>query len=431
MQNFAVCNNELTAHIEQIFYNNTQFDTVLSHDFTNSVISKRIRELIPLEELRDNGVFFTGDELSKDAAALLNDISIESRVIDPACGAGNLLISVIPYLPVKDTLTSTLKMWGNILHGYDLHQEFIKAAKLRIILDAMSKVKKINETNIDMLESFLVNINVGSIFDHSAQLMDMTHILINPPFTRSCFSEKFKWGSGSINSAAVFVDFCIRKVRDNTQIVAVLPEVLRSGSNYKKWREFIASYSNGINISKCKQFDAKTNVDIFLLSLIKRQESGFLWDNQVSDRYSQVSDFFDISVGPVVPHRDKLEGPEYPFLKAKNTPRWETVNVDSIREVRPYSGRTVLPPFIVVRRTSSPSDKDRAVGTVITGDKPVVVENHLIIVKPRSGDVSDCRKLVEVFKDESTNNFLNEKIRCRHLTVSAIKGIPFDERVYE
>ena len=431
MQKFAVCNNELTKHIEQGFYKDPQFDTISSPQFTNSIISERIRELIPLEELRDKGVFFTGDELSKDAASLLNDISIDSRIMDPACGAGNLLISVIPQLPIADTLTNTLKIWGNILYGYDLHQEFIKAAKLRIILEAKNRFDQSDETDISILEGYLNNIRVGDIFDNSIRLMDMTHILINPPFTRASFPEKFNWASGSINSAAVFIDFCIKYIEDETQIVAVLPEVLRSGSSYRKWRELVASNSKGMDISQCKQFDTKTNVDIFLLSFIKNQESCFVWNQIDSEKYSQVSDFFDISVGPVVPHRDKLEGPEYPFLKARNTPRWETIDADNIEEQRSYFGRTVLPPFVAVRRTSSPSDKDRAVGTVITGDTPLAVENHLIIAKPRSEDITDCIKLIRVFKNESTNVFLNERIRCRHLTVSSVKDIPFDERNYE
>lgn len=426
MQNFAVCNNELTEHIEQELYKNSQFDTILPHQFSNSDISKRIRELIPLEELRGNGVFFTGEELSEDAAALLNDISIDSRVIDPACGAGNLLISVIPYLPAADTLISTLKMWGNILHGYDLHQEFIKAVKLRIILEASNRVEKIDETNIDVLETYLGNINVGNIFDHSVRLMDMTHILINPPFTKTCFPEKFHWASGSINSAAVFIDFCIKHIGNDTQIVAVLPEVLRSGSNYNKWRELVASNSREMSISQCKQFDTKTDVDIFLLSLIKSQESGFVWNHSNLERYSQVSDYFDVSVGPVVPHRDKLEGSEYPFLSVKNTPRWETIHTEKIEELRSYSGRTVLPPFVVIRRTSRPSDKDRAAGTIIIGSDLVAVENHLIIARPKSGDIKECRELMTALKHENTNTFLNERIRCRHLTVSAVKEIPFD-----
>ena len=427
MLKFAVCNNELTEHIEKGLYKNPQFDTISSPKFTNSVISERIRELIPLEELRDSGVFFTGDELSKDAAALLNDISIDSRIIDPACGAGNLLISITPFLPVADTLTNTLKIWGKILYGYDLHPEFIKAAKLRIILEAMKRVDGSDDTNIDVLGSYLGNINVGNIFDHSVSIMDMTHILINPPFTKVNFSEKFNWASGSINSAAVFINFCMKHIKNGTQIVAVLPEVLRSGSNYKKWRELVASNSKGLDVSQCKQFDAKTDVDIFILSLIQNQKSGFAWSIMDSEKYFRLSDYFDISVGSVVPQRDKEEGSEYPFLKTSNTPRWETIDTDSIEEQRAYLGRTVLPPFTAIRRTSRPSDKDRAVGTIITGDTPVAVENHLIIAKPRSGDVADCIKLIRVFKNESTNVFLNERIRCRHLTVSAVKDIPFDE----
>jgi hypothetical protein len=84
-----------------------------------------------------------------------------------------------------------------------------------------------------------------------------------------------------------------------------------------------------------------------------------------------------------------------------------------------------VPPFVVIRRTSSPSDKFRASGTIIAGKKAVAVENHLIVIRPKNSTLKDCNELLKLLKSEQTNNFLNERMRCRHLTVGIVKKIPF------
>lgn len=80
---------------------------------------------------------------------------------------------------------------------------------------------------------------------------------------------------------------------------------------------------------------------------------------------------------------------------------------------------------MVIRRTSSPKDKYRASGAIISGKELVAVENHLIIIKPKNNTVKACNELLDLLKSESTNSFLNSRIRCRHLTVSAVKNIPY------
>ncbi len=93
-------------------------------------------------------------------------------------------------------------------------------------------------------------------------------------------------------------------------------------------------------------------------------------------------------------------------------------------ERRKYSGKLFKPPLIVIRRTSSPSDKFRAVGTIIKGKELVAIENHMIVVQPIDGTVASCNQLIRTLKSQETNDFLNERIRLRHLTVGVVKQIP-------
>lgn len=136
-----------------------------------------------------------------------------------------------------------------------------------------------------------------------------------------------------------------------------------------------------------------------------------------------MGDYFQVRVGSVVPHRHKLEGPLYPYIHAHQLPSWQSV--EEIAESRNFSGTTFDPPFVVVRRTSRPGDKFRAIGTIITGKDPVAVENHLIVLKPSSNSLEDCFQLMEVLRHPQTNDWLNERIRCRHLTVTAMRNLPW------
>jgi hypothetical protein len=83
------------------------------------------------------------------------------------------------------------------------------------------------------------------------------------------------------------------------------------------------------------------------------------------------------------------------------------------------------PPFVAIRRTSRPGDRHRAIGTLITALQPVAVENHLIALRPKDGTVKACRELLYSLKDDRTTHWLDERIRCRHLTVAALNELPW------
>ena len=90
-----------------------------------------------------------------------------------------------------------------------------------------------------------------------------------------------------------------------------------------------------------------------------------------------------------------------------------------------YEGKVFTPPFVVIRRTSSPKDKNRAVPTLITQSGTYAVENHLFILNPKDNKIVTCKNLVKRLKDARTNIWLNNNIRCRHLTKKSILDIPW------
>ena len=93
---------------------------------------------------------------------------------------------------------------------------------------------------------------------------------------------------------------------------------------------------------------------------------------------------------------------------------------------RRHEGKVYKPPFVVIRRTSRPGHPYRAAATVIAGKEAVAVENHLIVCEPKAKTLKMCKKLMTQLKTQTINKFLDERIRCRHLTVGAVAAIPFE-----
>jgi hypothetical protein len=130
-----------------------------------------------------------------------------------------------------------------------------------------------------------------------------------------------------------------------------------------------------------------------------------------------------LSVGTVVPHRDPHRGPWAPYIEARDLPLGGCFDANHAARRR-HPGRRFEPPFVAIRRTSRPGQgQPRALGVLVKGARPVLVENHLLVCRPRDARLS-CEALLELLSATQTSAWLDERIRCRHLTVRALKDVP-------
>lgn len=391
--------------------------------------SKALRQLVPLEVLREAGVFFTGSELANRTVALISrDLTLGSSVVDPACGAGDLLLACARHLPTYRDLSATLEMWGSKLKGMDLHPQLVRATKARLLLLALARSGR-SPLSLPNLDEVFPNIVVGDSLDVRSELAEADCIALNPPYTLMPAPSDCTWATGAVSQAAVFVERCALEAKPGTKMIAILPDVLRTGSRYERWRHRLETLASPQSVTLEECFDALTDVHVFVAEMVVGQEGtrGQRWwrategsDERVANR---IENLFDVRVGPVVPYRDPVDGPKRPYLHARGLPAWQSVTAGA--EQRQYLGTIFVPPFVVVRRTSRPEDKHRAVGTIVTGKQPVAVENHLLVLKPKTGLMADCKRLLENLRALETNAWLNERIRCRHLTVSALRALPW------
>jgi len=388
-----------------------------------------LRSSVPLPNRRADGVFFTGANLAR---RLLNHLTSElppfGIIADVGCGAGDLLLACARNLPLGSDLNDTLQIWGHRLMGFDIYPEFIRATKTRLVLLAISRGATVDNSSVPAVNQVFPMIRQCDFLSNPEKVTTASHVIMNPPYNDLIAPSDCKWANGKVNAAALFLDTCLSRLPAGTTIAAILPDVLRSGSNYARWRHRIESLACRIEVTTCGQFDDSTDIHVFILRLEKAStplSDRAVWWRTIKDTNpDNVGDHFEVHVGSVVPHRHREEGPSVAYIHAKSLPPWETVK--RIKERRRFAGPLFEPPFVLVRRTSRPGEK-RAIATIVGGRRKVAVENHLIALLPNTKTIAQCKQLLRVLKSTQTDRWLDNRIRCRHLTVQSIKDLPWWE----
>ncbi|WP_120338719.1 N-6 DNA methylase [Cryobacterium soli] len=368
-----------------------------------------LRALIPVKDLRAAGVFFTGPELAERLwSPTLSSLTETSIVVDPACGAGDLLFLPAAHLSRMHPRASIT----NQIRGADLEDSFLRTARARL-----RSVHRNEDFSHFILRDFL----------HSPDVVrDASHVVMNPPFFATTAPDTCDWAAGKVNSAALFAMQAAESMAPGSRLLAILPDVLRSGARYAKWRSRLSGLGQLIRVQALGQFDQQTDVHVFVLEMIIGAPNfdgvtAAKWMASASSPV-KVSDLFEVRVGPVVPHRDPESGPSSLYLTTKNL-----ASRSHPHQRRQYNGKLYNGPMVLVSRTSRPGQLPRARATLWLDAAPVAVENHLILLMPLDQEVATCLRLRDVLSDQRTSDYLDERIRCRHLTVGSVREIPWLE----
>lgn len=393
----------------------TNFDPHL-----NGEAGRQLRLAIPIDDLRRSGAFFTGEALASRLLALVPD-SVE-RYSDPACGCGDLLLAASSRLPVKSSLEETLHDWNQWLSGRDVVPEFIRVCRARLVMAAIRRGARPSRGSgrpTDLLDS--ISVGNSSELSHRSG----TAVLFNPPYGLVSAPNDCSWTTGKTTGAAVFLDQLLDSCAPGVRIAALLPEVIRAGSRYERLR---AEIENRLQISSIQPeglFDALTDVDVFLLAGERRQPG--LLDKEVSwvpgPPSQQLGEICDVRIGPVVANRDPHLGPWRLYLEARDIGGKTEF---SPKRHRRFKGTLFDPPFVAVGRTNraNRSEGPRLRGTVVLAAAPVAVENHLVVLLPKDNSIPACEQIVQVVESKQASDFMDHRLRCRHLTVKALREMP-------
>ncbi|WP_276372170.1 N-6 DNA methylase [Chryseolinea sp. H1M3-3] len=385
----------------------------------DGLASEELRRLVSIEARRDFGAFFTESALAEKVLRHSKfRLSRGSFCYDPACGAGNLLIAIVNVInQTKFKFSITDKVYGT-----DIHNEFVNATRLRLAINHLLR----NDSEFDNAQLHR-QICVADGLINNKFYEQATHVFVNPPYNVADANESLTWSKGKVSQAAVFMDKIIEFISPGTAITAILPDVLRSGSRYEKWRAIVNKTCRIEGLELLGQFDKYADVDVFAINLVKRKKALSLSVPTLLEQGANVEpeimeSSFDVCVGPVVDNRDPRKGQSLGYLVSKKLKDWSEIN--SLNLKRRHSGRSFKSPFVVIKRTSRLGDRHRAAAVIVNVPDPIYVDNHLIVVKPKSGRLNDCKQLLKILKDNRTNNWLNQQIRCRHLTVKILSKLP-------
>lgn len=405
-------------------------DLIISRidDALNRGPAERLRELVGRPALRRSGAFFSGPVLAASVAAqVAPSLNKTSVIYDPACGGGDLLISCAQQIANRLSPRLASAQLARCIAGRDVHGEFIEVSKLRLKLLVLRKllVAKSGSRFVGSLDFPMLS--VGSGLADFEPIRNATHIVLNPPFISTTAPPDCAWRSGRVNSAALFLETCIKESQPGTRIVALLPEVLRSGSSYDRWRSMVLGAYSIDRVEVIGRFSSHADVDVFIWAGTKRRAKAVPRRSPTTRSPSasklSVGRFFTVRVGPVVDYRSPRTGPDRRYLHARNADAWAEIR--RIGSRRRWNGALVNFSFVVVRRTSRPGKLARAEASLVTSGLPVAVENHLIVLEPRRGSLRQCRHLMRILGNPRTDRWLDRQIRCRHLTTAALKSLPW------
>ncbi|MFG1618805.1 hypothetical protein ACGFI3_39150 [Nonomuraea wenchangensis] len=427
--------SELSHLASRISVTPWQTSEAAVHAALNGQAAGKLRELVPAQFRRAQGAYFTNGAIKDRVTALLSGQEAGKRMPfwDATCGAGDLLLAACSGLALKTSLSETLDSWSRLLYGQDLQPEFVQAARLRLFVAAAARHRARGDIIRTVPEAGAGRFGRVHVGDGLAALRAATrfrgHVLLNPPFGMIGAGRDCTWSSGVTTQAGFFLLAGARALAPGYPLTAILPDVLRSGSRYRAWRAEAEELLDIEQIIPMGRFDRHTDVDVFLLSGRRRHPSAPVsgpaqwWLDLEAD--VRLGEIFDIRIGPVVDNRDPHNGPMVPFLTARSMPAEGAMGEPTQR--RAFAGRLLEPPFVAVRRTSRPGDSpaSRVRGILVTGVNPIAVDNHVITLKPLSGSERQCAEVLKVLDSEQVARWLDERIRCRHLTVGVLRSLPW------
>lgn len=177
----------------------------------------------------------------------------------------------------------------------------------------------------------------------------------NPPFCLVDAPSTCKWAGGRITAAAIFVEAALERAKPGTELLAILPDVLRSGSFTAQWRQRIEELADIKLVEPYGIFDDSADVDVFLLRAVRRKPSLALtphtWTTTTNQAATTIADFFHVHVGSRSAPRPGIRK-EHPYIHPRCIPTWKIVR--KFQEKRRHEGKVYKPPFVVIRRTSRP-----------------------------------------------------------------------------
>ncbi|MHA1110715.1 MAG: HsdM family class I SAM-dependent methyltransferase [Promethearchaeota archaeon] len=276
-----------------------EIEKILYDLYTDPNISENERNkkifsgLYPLFLNKTTGSFFTSPDIAKMVTERCfgeNYFKNTQKVLDPACGVGEFLISAANQiltghigrkrLSTEEELEIRELIVSSHLFGFDIDERIIKFCKLRLLMWSLIPIFKKQPVSYreiqTRLKNFKCNIKLGDFFNEYLSLGKFDFILCNPPYNsemlpsqESILKEKFP--SIIRNSAAYFYLLCDILLESNGKMGFILPKSVAYSKRWRTLKNHILTHLDFIqDISK-----AFSRVKLEEIILITSKDSAF------------------------------------------------------------------------------------------------------------------------------------------------------------
>lgn len=202
------------------------------------------------------GQFFTPAPICQFMASLFSNMAGDVELLDPGCGVGSLFSAFIDEALLRQQLSSINVTAYEIDSSVD---PFLKETLAECVSSCSQQDAKFTQNII--FEDFITSTGhsfTGSFFAHS---QSFTHAILNPPYKKISSTSLHRriLSSGGIevvNLYAAFVALAIKLLKDDGEIVAIVPRSFCNGSYYQPFRTFLL---NEVAIKRIHIFDSRNN----------------------------------------------------------------------------------------------------------------------------------------------------------------------------
>lgn len=230
---------------------------------------------------QEAGQFFTPRNIIKCMVEIMNP-TINSRVLDPACGSGGFLVMVLDHvrrqiaksiypdasdavLEVKsnsDIIVEKVRKYAEkMIFGFDFDPDLRKAARMNMVMAGDGHANIFNINSLDYPDGALPDVpKVGEAIERSLKLNGDTDydpmfaknnafgkfdmVFTNPPFgskvaVAQAIADKYTIGGGSTAPEILFIEQCYNYLKPGGKMAIVLPDGILGNPNTEQVRKWI------------------------------------------------------------------------------------------------------------------------------------------------------------------------------------------------
>lgn len=210
-------------------------------------------------ERKNKGQFYTPQEIVDYMVSYLN-INNTKRIIDPACGCGSFLLSIMEAIKEKENNPDFSNMYG-----IDINKNAVDITKLSLIIKSGFKKEYIElfDKNIITGNSIVENkkidplaLNWKKTFHNIIKDGGFDIIIGNPPYVTLKKGKEFDPNEsiylniikGPVNAATLMIGKSLEYLKKGGILAFVLPKTILHVNSYSRLREYILNNTSIIHI---------------------------------------------------------------------------------------------------------------------------------------------------------------------------------------